>query len=277
MTNDTIIHPSSVIEDGAKLGSGVRIGPFCHVAGEAVIGDAVELIGQVSVLGATALGKGCVLHPHASVGGAPQSVNHKGGPTSLTIGGNCVIRECATIHRGTDTGRGATTVGDNCFIMAYSHVGHDCDVGNNVTMANFTSLGGHSVIGDFVNMGGYAAVHQHVRVGHHAFLAGYAAVTGDVIPYGMAIGDRAKLRGLNVVGLKRSGMTRSDLLTLRRAYNMLFSRERPFSENIELVSEQFRGSEAIQDIVRFLAGRKRRQLTVPALGRGMEDDVDEAE
>lgn len=277
MTIDTFIHATAVVEAGAQLGAGVRVGPFCHVAPEAVLGDGTELHGHVTIMGQTTMGEGCQVYPGAVLGAPPQNFKHKGGPTTLEIGSGCTIREGATLHCGTDTSRGRTTVGDNCYFMAYSHVGHDCSIGDNVTMANYAGLGGHAEIGDNVIISGYAAVHQFVRIGHHAFLGGYAAVVGDVIPYGMAVGDRAHLRGFNVIGLKRSGMSRAELTTLRQAYRLLFSRERPMAENLAAVAEQFSESVAVMDIVRFLEGRKRRNLTVPALGREADDNVDEAD
>lgn len=272
MSKETFIHPSAIVETGAELGAGVRVGPFCHVSAQAVLGDNVELYGHVTIMGATILGRGTSVFPNAVLGAPPQNLKHQGAPTTLEIGSDCIIREGATLHRGTDTSRGRTTVGDGCYFMACSHVAHDCSVGDNVTMANYAGLGGHAEIDDNVIISGYAAVHQFVRVGHHAFLGGYAAVVGDVIPYGMAVGDRAHLRGFNIVGLKRSGMSRSELATLRQAYRLLFSRERPMSENIEAVTDQFSDSAAVMDIVSFLAGRKRRNLTVPALGREADDD-----
>lgn len=271
---ETFIHPSAIVEKGARLGAGVRIGPFCHVSGEAELGDGVELIGHVTVMGATTLGPGCQVFPNAVLGGPPQNFKHKGGPTTLTVGKGCVIREGVTLHRGTDTSRGKTTIGDHCLFMAYSHVAHDCDVGNHVTMANYAGLGGHAEIGDHVILSAYAAVHQFVRVGHHAFLGGFAAVVGDVIPYGMAVGDRAKLRGLNVVGMKRAGMARGELTELRRACRMLFDAQRPLAENIEAVRRAFPGSAAVADILAFLAGREKRHLTVPPRGRGLEEGDD---
>ncbi|WP_163266674.1 acyl-ACP--UDP-N-acetylglucosamine O-acyltransferase [Chelativorans alearense] len=277
MTAETLIHPSAVVEKGAEIGSGVRIGPFCHVSAEAVLGDGVELISHVSIMSATTLGAGCQVFPNAVLGGPPQNFKHKGGRTTLNVGRGCVIREGVTLHRGTDTSRGKTTIGEDCLFMAYSHVAHDCDVGNKVTMANYAGLGGHSEIGDHVIMSGYAAVHQFVRIGHHAFLGGFAAVVGDVIPYGMAIGDRAKLRGLNVIGMKRAGMERSELTQLRRAYKLLFSPERPLSENLELVQRAFPGSQAVADLLSFVAGREKRHFTVPPSGAADEDDDDGAE
>ncbi|WP_265518429.1 acyl-ACP--UDP-N-acetylglucosamine O-acyltransferase [Nitratireductor luteus] len=274
MPQETLIHPSAVVEKGAELGAGVRIGPFCHVGPQAIIGDRTELVSQVTILGETTLGEGCQVYPTAVLGGPPQDFKYKGGRTTLTVGRNCIIREGMTVHRGTETGRGRTVVGDDCYLMAYSHVAHDCIVGNKVTMANYAGLGGHSEIGDAVIMSGYAAVHQFVRVGHHAFLGGFAAVVGDVIPYGMAVGDRAKLRGLNVIGMKRSGMPRSELVQLRKAYRMLFDPDQPLAANIGRVATAFPDSAVVADMLRFVAGKDKRHFTVPPRGRAIDDDDD---
>lgn len=271
---ETFIHASAVIETGAQLGQGVRVGPFCHIGADAIVGDDVNLVGHVTILGATTIGKGCRIWPTAVLGGLPQSVRHKGGRTTLSVGANCEIREGVTFNLGTDTSTGATTVGDNGYFMAQAHVAHDCVVGNNVTMANSTALGGHSEIGDFVTIGGLAAVHQFVRVGHHAFIGGYAAVVGDVIPYGMAIGDRAKLRGLNVIGIKRSGYSRAELMEMRAAYKMLFAPGRTLADAIPLVEAAYGKSPAVLDILSFLKARGKRHFTVPAL-RDRGADVDD--
>jgi UDP-N-acetylglucosamine acyltransferase len=268
----TSIHASAVVEKGAQLGAGVRIGPFCHVGGDAVLGDDVHLIGGVTVMGATTLGRGTVVYPNAVLGGAPQNNKHRGGRTTLTVGKNCVIRESATMHTGSDTGHGTTSVGDNGMFMAYTHVAHDCIVGDNVTFANNASLSGHCEIGDNVIISGMTAVHQFVRVGHHAFLGGMSAIVGDVIPFGMAVGNRAHLRGLNVVGIKRSGLPRSELLALRKAYGMIFNRERPVSENLEAARAAFTGSPAVADVIEFMTSRGKRYFTVPALDGGDDDD-----
>jgi len=269
----TLIHPSSIVDKGAELGSGVRIGPFCHVTADVVLGDDVELIGHVTVLDGTRLGAGCQVYPNAVLGGAPQNFKHKGGRTTLEVGSGCVIRESVTMHCGTDTSRARTTVGSNCLFMAQSHVAHDCVLGDNVTMANNSALSGHVDIGNNVIISGYAAVHQFVRVGHHAFLGGFAAVVGDVIPFGMAVGDRAKLRGLNVVGMRRSGMSRAQIMNVRKAYKMLFDPERPLAENVQQVRDAFPDSPEVLDIVNFLAVREKRQFTVPRRGpSGIDED-----
>lgn len=270
----TIIHPSAVVEKGAVLGSNVEIGPFCLVGPEVVIGDGVRLANHVSVTGATTIGAGTRVEAFAALGGPPQDRKHKGGRSTLTIGANCDIRESVTMHRGTDYGRAATVVGDNGFFLAYSHVAHDCIVGDNVTLTHASTLGGHCEVGDGAIIGGHAAVHQFVRIGHHAFVAGMAAVVGDVIPYGMAVGNRARLRGFNIIGLKRSGMSRSELSTMRSAYRMLFSPEKTVAENAEDVRAAFAGSAAVMDILDFLTSRGKRHFVVPALGDRGEDAGD---
>lgn len=273
----TLVHPSSIVDEGAQLGSDIHIGPFCHVAGDVVLGDGVRLIGHVTVLDGTRLGANCQVYPNAVLGGAPQNFKHKGGPTTLEVGSGCIIREGVTMHCGTDTSRGMTTVGNDCMFMAQSHVAHDCVVGNNVTMANNSALGGHSDIGDHVIISGYAAVHQFVRVGHHAFLGGFAAVVGDVIPFGMAIGDRAKLRGLNIVGMKRAGMAREQIFKVRKAYKMLFDSARPLSENVVMVREAFADAPEVLDMVNFLGVREKRQFTVPRVAKSGIDEDDGGE
>ena len=272
--SDTLIHPSAVVESGASLGRGVRIGPFCHVGGEAVLHDNVELVSHVSVMGATTIGEGSRIFPQAVLGAPPQNQKHKGGRTTLTIGRNAVIRECATLHTGTDTSRGETRIGDNAFLMAYTHIAHDCILGNNVTLANYAGVAGHVELGDFVNLGAFAGVHQFVRIGHHAFIAGSAGVVGDVIPYGMAFGNRARLRGFNIIGLKRSGMSRADLSALRAAYRVLFSPERPLADNAAVVAQQFANSAVVTDIADFVTNRGKRHFTVPASGDSGDGDAD---
>jgi len=273
MTADTFIHPLAVVEPGAEIGAGVRIGPFCHVGPDVVLGDKVELVSHVVVTGATTLGSGTKVYPQATLGSLPQNLKHKGGRTTLVIGKNAIIRENVTMHVGSDTSTGATTIGDNGFFMAYAHVAHDCIVGNNVTMANNATLAGHCEIGDNVTIGGLTAVHQFARIGNNAFLGGCSAVPGDVIPFGLAFGNLAKLRGLNVVGMRRAGLTKSDVHLVRKAYKAIFDRSRPVDENLERVKTEFAGSALVMNIVTFLSGRGKRYFVTPALDdAGTGDD-----
>ena len=271
----TAIHPTAIVEPGARLGAGVSIGPFCHVGGEAVLGDHVELVSHVSIQGATTLGEGCVVHPMAILGGPPQNAKHRGGRTTLVVGANCVIREGVTIHRGTDTSRGETTIGENGNFLAYVHIAHDCIVGRNVTMANIATLGGHCEVGDFVNIGGLSAVHQMTRIGHHAFVGGASIVVADLIPYGMAVGNRSSLRGLNIVGMKRSGIARDEIFALRKAYRMLFDRSHTLSENLDRVDAAFPDAASVRDVAEFVRGGGKRRFTIPRLKAAAVDDSDD--
>ncbi|MDX8460108.1 acyl-ACP--UDP-N-acetylglucosamine O-acyltransferase [Mesorhizobium humile] len=271
MKVETSIHPSSVVEEGARLGEGVRIGPFCHISADSIVGDRVELASHVSVMGATTIGAGTKVYPMATLGAPPQNTKHKGGRTTLVIGENCTIREGVTMHVGTDTSRGETTVGDNGNFLAYAHIAHDCVVGKNATFANGATLGGHCEIGDNVYIGGLTAVHQFVRVGDNAFIGGCSAVVGDVIPYAIAVGNRASLRGLNIIGLKRAGLPRSEIYLLRKAYRTIFDRSHTVGENVELAKAEFAGSPTAMKIIDFITIRGKRHFAVPSL-KGDDDD-----
>jgi UDP-N-acetylglucosamine acyltransferase len=193
----------------------------------------------------------------------------------LVIGEHCTIREGVTMNVGTDSSRGETTIGDNGHFLAYAHIAHDCVLGKNVTFANQATLGGHCEIGDNVYIGGLTAVHQFVRIGDNAFLAGCSAIVGDVIPYAIAAGDRAKLRGLNIIGLKRAGLPRSEIHLLRKAYRMVFDRSRTMAENIEFAKAEFASSTTAMKIIDFIASRGKRQYTLPPFKAGDGDDADD--
>lgn len=269
----TFVHPTAIVEKGAQLGEGVSIGPFCLVGPLATIQDGVELIAHATVLGATTIGAGTRVFPQAILGGPPQNTKHKGGPSTLVIGRNCIIREGVTMHVGTDSSRAETVVGDNGNFLAYAHVAHDCIVGRNVTFANQATLGGHCEIGNNVNIGGLAAVHQNVRIGDNAFIGGLAVVLGDIIPFAVATGNPAKLRGLNVVGLRRSGAARAEIHELRRVYRTIFDARSPLSENLKAAAATFRDSAGASQIINFLTQKGKRHLTVPRIGGG--DAVDD--
>jgi UDP-N-acetylglucosamine acyltransferase len=275
MQSGTFIHELSVVEPGAELGEGVRIGPFCHVGSEVMLGDGVELVSHVSIMGATTIGSGTKVFPQAALGGLPQNARHKGGRTTLIVGRNCTIREGVTMHIGTDTSRGQTVVGDNGNFLAYTHVAHDCIVGNNATFANGATLAGHCEIGDNVIIGGLTAVHQFTRVGDNAFLSGCSAVPGDVIPFGIARGNLAKLRGLNIIGMRRAGLPRTEIHAARQAYRVIFDRSRPVAENVAAATVEFANSPTALKIIDFLKSRDKRYFLTPAFDDD-EDGDDEA-
>lgn len=273
MRPDTSIHPTAIVERGAQIGAGVSIGPFCHIGADVVLGDGVTIAGHVVIAGATTLGAGCSVASHAVLGGAPQNVRHKGGRTTLVVGENTVIREFVTMNTGSDSSRGETRVGPNGFFLAYVHIGHDCLVGANAVFANNATLGGHCEIGDNVGIGGLTAIHQFVRVGDHAFIGGCSGITGDVIPFGFARGNPARLRGLNVVGLRRSGLSAAEVRSLRRLYLTIFDRSAPVGENLERARVGAGDLPSAAKLLAFFETRGKRHFTVPpVLSAADEDD-----
>ncbi|MDR3375651.1 MAG: acyl-ACP--UDP-N-acetylglucosamine O-acyltransferase [Ancalomicrobiaceae bacterium] len=260
------IHPSSVVEDGAQIGADVVVGPFCHVGPDVVLGDGVELKSHVAVAGHTTLGEAVMVFPFASVGHRPQDLKYRGEPSRLTIGARTVIREQATLNPGTAGGGMLTSVGTDCLIMACAHVGHDCKVGNHVILVNNATLGGHVQIGDHAILGGVSAVHQWVRIGPHAMLGGLSGLENDLIPYGSALGDRARLGGLNLIGLKRRGFEREAIHRLRAAYRMLFSDEGTLKERVEDVAQMFTDEPIVMEVVDFIRVGGDRALCVPRDG-----------
>lgn len=247
------IHPSSVVEKGAVLHDGVKIGPFCHVGPLAEIGEGSELVSHASVIGATKLGKACMLYPHAVLGCGPQVIGLRNPPDSrLEIGDGCVFREYATAHSGIPKFGGLTRVGNACYIMIGAHIAHDCHLGNNVVMANNVSLAGHIEIGDNVWFGGLSAVHQFSRIGRNAFIGGGAIVVEDVIPFGSVVGNHAKLVGLNVTGLKRRGFSKAEIHEIRGAYKAVFEGEGLFKERLEQAAQAFADRKLAMELIGFI-------------------------
>jgi UDP-N-acetylglucosamine acyltransferase len=268
------IDPSSRVADGAKLAADVEIGPFCIVGPNVELREGVRLLSHINVAGATSIGAKTVVYPFASLGTPPQSTGYRGGATRLTIGAGCQIREGVTVSTGLEDHGGVTTVGDRCFLMANSHIGHDCHVGNDVTFANGAVLGGHVIIGDNVFIGGNTAVHQFCRVGEGAMLGGVSGITRDVMPFGFAFGPKANLVGLNVVGLKRRKFTRGDIHLIRRAYQMLFFGDDTFAERFARVGAEFADHPVIGRIVAFINDGGKRPLMMPAAGGAAGDAAD---
>jgi UDP-N-acetylglucosamine acyltransferase len=216
------IHPAAIVEDGATLGAGVEIGPFCLVDKTAVLGEGVKLLSHVTIGPRTTIGARTVVHPQSVLGGEAQIKGNDAPDARAVIGADCTIREGVTVSLGSRKGGNLTAVGDRCFLMAFSHIGHDCHVGDDVTLANGTVIGGHSHIGDGVIMGGLAAVQQFARVGRYAFISGLSGVSTDVIPYGIAIGLHVRLGGLNLIGLRRRKIPRANIHALRACFRAIF-------------------------------------------------------
>lgn len=217
-----MIHPTAIIDPKAEIGEGVEIGPYVVVEKGVSIGAGTRIRPHVFIGEGSQIGKNCQIFQFSSIGEAPQAFAYKGEKTLLIIGDNNVIREYVTLHRATVAGGGKTVIGNNNFIMAYSHVAHDCHIGNQVIMANGATLAGHITIEDYATIGGLSAVHQFCRIGTHAFISGLTGVSQDIPPYMLAAGDRAKLYGLNSVGLKRHRFSAEAVKALKKAYRIIF-------------------------------------------------------
>ena len=260
MTN---IHPTAVVEDGAQIAATAKIGPLCWVSSRAKIGENVQLLGRVTVMGDTTIGEGTIVFPGAVLGAGPQDHgNEFKEEAKLIIGKNNIIRENVTMHAGTPKEYFTTTVGDGGMFMINSHVAHDCVVGNNVIMTNNAVIGGHVRLGDGVIIGGNSAVHQFCRIGRKAMIGGLSGVDRDVIPFGIVTGERGKLRGLNVIGLKRSGFEESVVKSISRAFMFIFKgKEGTFEERLVQAREKYKDNAMVMEQLDFidesLAGRRK--------------------
>ena len=254
------IHRSALVDPAAILGDGVRIGPFCTVGPDVTIEDGAELVSHVVVDGHTRIGVDAILFPFCTVGLAPQDMKYDGEPTRCDIGARTQVREHCTIHRGTATGRGVTSVGADCMLMAVAHVAHDCALGDHVIVANNVVMGGHVSIGDHAVIGGSAAIHQFVRIGRAAMIGGVSGVEGDVIPFGSVIGNRARLAGLNVVGLKRRGFEKAAIMSLRSAFRTLFKDEGVFAQRLAETRAASGHDPLVAEVLAFIDGQSHRGL-----------------
>jgi len=257
------VHASAIVEDGAELGSGVEVGPFCLIGANVVLGEGVQLQSHIVVSGHTKIGARTVVHAQAALCGVGQIRNNDFSEGRLVIGSDCVIREGVTMSCGSRSGRGVTTVGDNGYFMAMSHIGHDCIVENDVTFANGAVLGGHTWIGQGAILGGLSAVQQYCRVGRGAMIGGVTGVNTDVIPYGMATGDHAVLGGMNIIGLKRRGVSREAINEVRAAFRAIFlSSKGSLFERARRAKETSPENLQIQEIVNFILADAKRSLCV---------------
>ena len=254
------IHPRAIVAPGATIGENVTIGPWCQVGTDVTIEDGVELISHVVVEGHTRIGAQTVLFPFSTVGMAPQDLKYKGEPTRCEVGARCKIREHVTINRGTVTGSGVTIVGDDVLLMAGVHVAHDCVVGNGVVIANSVLMGGHVTIGDNAVIGGAAAIRQNTRIGRAAMIGGMSGVEADVIPFGMVMGERAYLAGLNVVGLKRRGYVRTQIHAVRAAFRLMFLGEGVFAERIAEARDTYGQEMLVAELLAFIDSAGPRRL-----------------
>jgi UDP-N-acetylglucosamine acyltransferase len=260
----TEIHSTAIVEDGAVIGENVRIGPYCVVGPNVNLADGVILEAHVAVAGHTAIGPATHIFPFASIGHKPQDLKFAGEVTRLEIGANNQIREHVTMNPGTEGGGGVTRVGDNCLFMVGAHVGHDCQVGNHAILANNATLAGHVELDDFVILGGLSAVRQWSRIGTGAIVGGMTGVEFDVIPYGSVIGDRARLAGLNLIGLKRKGLPREQIHALRAAYRALFEGEEgTLRSRAEAVAAETGDQPLVKTVTDFILEKEDRRFCTP--------------
>ncbi|MBV8799391.1 MAG: acyl-ACP--UDP-N-acetylglucosamine O-acyltransferase [Alphaproteobacteria bacterium] len=265
-------HPTAIVEDGAVLGSDVEIGPYCVVETGARIGSNVRLHSHVVIRGNTEIGSGTVVHAHTVLGGEGQIRNVSAPEAKLVIGAHNVFREGVTISAGSRKGGGLTQIGDGNYFMAYSHVGHDCRIGNGVTLSNGVQIGGHVEIADGVILGGLAAVQQFSRIGQYAFISGLSGVSADVIPYGMAVGLHVRLGGLNLVGLRRRGIARSNIHSLRAAFRAIFlEQEGTLHERARHAAETWPDVPEVQHVTDFILSDSKRPIA-PARVRAEGQD-----
>jgi UDP-N-acetylglucosamine acyltransferase len=262
------IHSTAIVAPGAMLAADVVIGPYCLVGEQVALGPGVTLRSHVVVEGRTTIGEGTRIFPFASIGLEPQDLKYAGEESSLEIGRNNTIREYVTMNPGTAGGGMVTRIGDDCLFMAGAHVAHDCQVGNHVILVNHATLGGHVVIEEYAILGGLSAVHQFVRIGRHAMIGGMTGVERDVIPYGQAMGNRARLTGLNIIGMQRRGFSREDIQGLRNAYQFLFYSPGNLSDRINETAERFAGVAPVKDIIRFIRADSSRAICQPTEANG---------
>ena len=257
------VHPTAIIAPGAMLADDVVIGPYCIVGPNVILESGVSLDAHVAIDGRTTVGEQTRIFPFAAIGFEPQDLKYKGEPSSLVIGRHNTIREHVTINTGTEGGGMVTRIGDHCLLMVGAHVAHDCRIGDHVIMANNATLAGHVVVEAYARLGGLSAVHQFVRIGRHAMIGGMSGVERDVIPYGQAIGDRARLTGLNIIGMQRAGYNREDIQALRAAYQVLFADDGTLSERVDEAAERFGGIGPVDDVIAFIRADSTRAICQP--------------
>ena len=257
------IHPTAIVAPGAALADNVIVGPYCMIGENVVLAAGVSVRSHAVVDGRTTVGEDTRIFPFASIGLEPQDLKYRGEASELVIGRNNRIREYVTMNPGTIGGGMVTRVGDNCLFMVGAHVAHDCQIGNDVIMANNATLGGHVIVDDYAILGGLSAVHQYVRIGKHAMIGGMSGVERDVIPYGQVMGDRARLCGLNIIGMQRRGFSREDIQGLRNAYHFLFSSDGTLSDRVNETAERFTGIGPVDDIIDFIRADSSRAICQP--------------
>ena len=259
-----MFHKSSVIDKKTKIGKNVKIGPFCVIGKDVKIGNNCILHNHVSITGNVLIDDNTEIFPFVSIGSIPQDLKYNGEKTSIKIGKNCKIREYVTINLGTNGGGGVTSIGNSCLLMIGTHIAHDCEIGNNVIFANHSTLAGHVKIFDNVVVGALSAIHQFSRIGEGAMIGGMSGVTADVIPFGTVVGNRAKLSGLNVLGLKRRNVKKKEILELRKAFkNIFLSKKLTLKKRVDILIKKKPKERTINVLLKFLKEDSDRSFCLP--------------
>jgi UDP-N-acetylglucosamine acyltransferase len=258
-----LIHQTAIVSSSAKIGKDVKIGPYSIIGSNVELDDNVEVMSHVCIDGFTKIGEGTRIFPFAVIGYAPQDLKFKGEKSQLIIGKHNVIREYVTMHPGTEGDSMKTVVGDHNLFMIGVHIAHDCVVGSNIVMGNNATLGGHVKIEDEVIIGGLAAIHQWVKIGYGAIIGGMSGVERDVIPHGAVKGERAHLYDINIIGLRRNGVDRHEITTLKKVYNMIFSGDNTLLQNLESVEKSIKGLRTVDRLVEFMKKDTDRAFCLP--------------
>ena len=256
-----MIHSTAIIDPKAKIGKNVQIGPYSIIGPNVDIGDDTIVQSHVSILANTIIGKSNKIYPFVSIN-EPQDLKYNGEETNLIIGNNNKIREYVTINPGTVGGGGKTVIGNNCLFMVSSHIAHDCQLGNNVIVANNVAIAGHAIIDDHVIIGGNSAIQQFTRIGKMAMIGGMTGVLHDVIPYGLSMGNRNSLQGLNLIGLRRAKFDNKDILTLSDAYKEIFATKN-LTENLIKLNGSFKDNPLVKEVLEFITKDKKRSICTP--------------
>lgn len=254
------IHPTAILNPKAEIDGGVVIGPFCIIGEGVRIKKGTKLISSVVIEGDTEIGENCIIYPFTSIGLPPQDLKYKGEKTGVKIGNDNIIREYITVHRASIGGDGITTIGDKNFLMAYAHIAHDCKIGSHIILANAATLAGHVVVEDYAIISGITAIHQFTRIGAYAMVGGFSGVGQDVPPYTIASGARAKLFGLNTIGLKRHGFSDAKINHLKKAYKILFREKRTLKDAIKKIQEDLSYTDEIKHLIDFIQQKNARGI-----------------
>ncbi len=257
-----MIHKTAIVDVKAKISDNVEIGPYCIIGPEVEIGNKSVLHSHVNIVGNTKIGENNQIYPFSSIGTPPQDLKYKGEKNSLVIGDNNKFREYVNINPGTKQGGGITKIGDNNLFMVYCHVAHDCLISNNIVLANNVQVGGHVTIQNNAIVGGSCAIHQFSRIGESAMIGGMTGVLSDIIPFGLSMGNRNNLMGLNLIGLRRSKVSNENIKKIQLAYEIIF-KTASFRENIEQLNDDLKNNEFVKKIVNFINSDKKRPISLP--------------